>query len=100
MTMLVVLVRAEDSDGREQGAERSADREMLIEAEREHQDRNYQHASADADESAEDTRGESECENGRDFAHSRFVSSAHNLVSVSERGRRIEDGDASAASRR
>src|ERR1700722_8341296 len=99
MAVLVVLVRAEDSDGRQQSAERSADREMLIETERQHEYRHDQDAAADADESAEDARGKSECKNDRDFAHCRFVSSAHDFASVSERGSRIEDGDARAASR-
>src|SRR5271156_3953811 len=99
MTVLVVLVRTEDSDRGRQGAERSADGEMLIEAERQHQHWNDEDAAADADESAEDARRKSEYKNDRDFAHGRFVSSAHNFASVSERGRRIEDGRPRAASR-
>src|SRR3984957_17883668 len=94
MAVLVVLVRAEDSDGRQQSAERSTDREMLIETQRKHEYRHDEDAAADADESAEDARGKSECKNDRDFAHGRFVSSVHNFASVSERGSRIEGGDA------
>src|ERR1700722_18911613 len=67
---------------------------MLIETQRQHEYRNYKDAAADADESAEDARGKSECKNDRDFAHCRFVSSAHNFASVSERRSTIEDGDA------
>src|ERR1700722_4044418 len=67
---------------------------MLIETQRQHEYRNYKDAAADADETAEDARGKSECKNDRDFAHCRFVSSAHNFASVSERRSTIEDGDA------
>src|SRR5260370_2364827 len=95
MAVLVVLVRAEDSDRRQQGAERSTDRQMLIETERQHEYRNNQDASADADESAEDARGKSECKNDRDIGHSGLVSSAHNFASVSERVSKIEDQKAS-----
>src|SRR5258707_15822438 len=99
MAVPVVLVCAEDSDGRQQRAERRAHREMLIEAERQHEHRHNQDAAADADESAEDTSGKSECKNDRDFAHGGFVSSAHNFASVSECGPGIEDVDSSEASR-
>src|ERR1039458_7233852 len=69
MAVLVVFVRTEDSDRRQQRAERGAHREMLIEAKYQHEHRDDQDASADADESAEYARGKPECKNDYDFTH-------------------------------